>query len=176
MVIGALAAIHRGGEMPRRVEMRGVVVESRIHIDRQPSRSGKSSRAARKELDHVCRPFASGEIVDFRPIRLADRPQRRSPAHRNIDQLAPMSSTLMLLMLQFCRHRLPCRRKRQATADASEDIIMRPIGLRRSKINDPIEYKNTPTSSGHHRQVRRKVLARAAAIRSWKDRPSSRSW
>ena len=65
----ALAAIHRGGEMPRRVEMRGVVGREPNPLDRPALRVGQFVLAqAREELDDFRGTLPVRAIVDLRRI------------------------------------------------------------------------------------------------------------
>jgi len=154
-------------------------VESRIHSIAQPSRSGKSSRAARKELDQSAAVCQWAKLVDFRPIAWRIGPTSFSSGHRNIDQLARHEQhSLCFLCFNFCRH----RSAGVAASDRQQQMRARTSSCRgllgcAIQDHDPIDTRNTPTSCRASSQVRRQGARGGGRYQIMEDRPSfTASW
>ena len=85
----ALAAIHGGGEMPRCVEVCGVVGREPDPLDRPALAIWQILvPQAGKELDHVRRRLPVGEIVDLRAVARGIGGDVVFQRHGNVDELA----------------------------------------------------------------------------------------
>ena len=86
---GALAAVHGGGEMPGRIEMRGVMRGQPDPFDRPAFRSGQVALLqAGKEFHHVGRGLPMILIFDLRAVAGRIGGDIVFERNRNVDELA----------------------------------------------------------------------------------------